>query len=66
MRKLLAIYLAICSTAFLCTSCFDDEEESVVTYPFAALKSFSIGSFYVNKNAVTSEGKDSSNAQYSS
>ena len=58
MRKLLAIYLAICSTAFLCTSCFDDEEESVVTYPFAALKSFSIGSFYVNKNAVTSEGKD--------
>ena len=58
MRKLLAIYLAICSAAFLCTSCFDDKEESVVTYPFAALKSFSIGSFYVNTNATTSEGKD--------
>lgn len=58
MRKLLAIYLAICSTAFLCTSCFDDDEESVITYPFAALKSFSIGSFYVKTKATTSEGKD--------
>lgn len=58
MRKLLAIYLAICSTAFLCVSCFDDEEESVVTYPFAALTSFSIGSFNVYTNSVTSEGKD--------
>lgn len=58
MRKLLAIYLAICSTAFLCTSCFDDEEDSVVTYPFAALTSFSIGSFNVYTDAVTSEGKD--------
>lgn len=58
MRKLLAIYLAICSTAFLCTSCFDDEEDSTVTYPFAALTSFSIGSFNVYTNSVTSEGKD--------
>ncbi len=58
MRKLLAIYLAICSTAFLCTSCFDDDDKEAVSYPFAALTSFSIGSFRVFTPAQTSEGKD--------
>ncbi len=58
MKKLLAIYLAICSTAFLCTSCFSDDEDEVITYPFAALTSFSIGSFRVYTPAVTSNGKD--------
>lgn len=58
MKKLLAIYLAICSTAFLCGSCFSDDNDNVETYPFAALTSFSIGSFKVHKNSVTSEGKD--------
>lgn len=58
MRKLLAIYLAICSTAFLCTSCFNDDEEEIVTSPFAALTSFSIGSFRVYTPGTTLEGKD--------
>ena len=58
MRKLLAIYLAICSTAFLCTSCFNDDDEEIVTYPFAALTSFSIGSFKVYTPGTTIEGKD--------
>lgn len=58
MKKQLAIYLAICSMAFMCTSCLDDEEDTVETYPYASLLSFSIGNLNLPTPSVTDEGKD--------
>lgn len=58
MKKQLAIYLAICSMAFMCTSCLDSDEDTVETYPYASLLSFSIGDLNLPTPSVTDEGKD--------
>ena len=59
MKKQFALYFAICTMAFVCTSCLnDDDDETIKTYPYASLLSFSIGNLELPTSSVTEEGKD--------
>lgn len=59
MKKQLAIYLAMCAMALACVSCLgDDDEDSVIVYPYASLLSFSVGNMELPVSTVTDEGKD--------
>lgn len=58
MKKQWIIYSAIFSILFLSVSCISSEDNEVVTYPYSALTSFSIGTVRVYTDAKTAEGKD--------
>lgn len=59
MKKQLAIYFAMCTMAFVCVSCLnDDDTETVATYPYASLTSFSIGNLNLPTASLTEDGRD--------
>lgn len=58
MKRYLSALLTICTVALTATSCFDDDDDTTVIYPYAALKSFSIGSLKAYTRSTTAEGKD--------
>lgn len=59
MKNIFAIYIALCSLPLLCTSCLsDDNDDTYVVDPYAALLSFSIGDFYVYSDSILETGED--------